>query len=365
MAGAVVSRNQVKVDVGESLTITSRSDSGQTSNKQKTASVGFSGSKSFDAGSTSLSLQKDQSSSDYHSVVEQSGIKAGDGGFDINVKDNTTLTGGIIASSAPAEKNSLTTGSITATDITNSAHAKASSHGVSVSGGGVLQQGTYGVLKNLAKNALDHGKAKDAAEGETKSAISEGTIIVTGQPNQRVMGQDAGQIIDALNRNTAAANQTVAPIDVTLLEGAVHSRLDMINDLSNELFGYLGKIYKISYVKEHFEGEVLHDENGNVVYAINENGEYIKDSYGRKIPLYHYLTPEEEQHLKAGSDGIRRMFYNGIYNTPDDAARNAVQLADNDHEPLYFTHFPQAEDKIVEFGVAVFQKFIESKLFLD
>ncbi|MCZ2159315.1 hemagglutinin repeat-containing protein, partial [Bartonella sp. 220] len=221
LAGAVVSGNQVKVDVGGSLTITSRSDSGQTSNKQKSASIGFGGSKSFDAGSTSLSLQKDQSSSDYHSVVEQSGIKAGDGGFDINIKDRTTLTGGIISSSAPAEKNSLTTGSITATDIANSAHAQASSHGVSVSGGGILQQGTSGIIKNVAKNALDHGKAKDAAEGETKSAISDGTIILTGATNQRAMGQDAGQIIDALNRNTAAANQTVAPIDATSLEGVV------------------------------------------------------------------------------------------------------------------------------------------------
>ncbi|WP_208436430.1 hypothetical protein, partial [Bartonella vinsonii] len=54
------------------------------------------------------------------------------------------------------------------------------------------------------------------------------------------------------------------------------------------------------------------------------------------------LTAEEKQHLQAGSDGNRRMFYNGISNTPDDAARNAVQLADNEHNPLYFTYFPQA-----------------------
>ncbi|UTO29000.1 hypothetical protein [Bartonella harrusi] len=77
----------------------------------------------------------------------------------------------------------------------------------------------------------------------------------------------------------------------------------------------------------------------------------------------HPLTDEEKQHLQKGADGIRHMFYNGIYNTPDEAARNAVQLADNEHEPLYFTVFPQAEDKLVEFGVAVFQKFFEGKLF--
>ncbi|UTO28647.1 hypothetical protein [Bartonella harrusi] len=51
------------------------------------------------------------------------------------------------------------------------------------------------------------------------------------------------------------------------------------------------------------------------------------------------------------------MFYNGIFNTPDEAARNAVQLADNEHEPLYFTYHPQAEDMIVEVGVAIYEYF--------
>ncbi len=51
------------------------------------------------------------------------------------------------------------------------------------------------------------------------------------------------------------------------------------------------------------------------------------------------------------------MFYNGILNTSDEAARHAVQLVDNEHEPLYFTYFPKAEDKLVEFGVAFYQKF--------
>ncbi|WP_246790025.1 hypothetical protein [Bartonella taylorii] len=77
------------------------------------------------------------------------------------------------------------------------------------------------------------------------------------------------------------------------------------------------------------------------------------------FPQLHYLMTEEEKHLHAGSDGNRRMFYNGIFTTPDDAARNAVQLADNEHEPLYFTYFPKAEDKLVEFGVAFYQDFLE------
>ncbi|WP_051018509.1 hypothetical protein [Bartonella queenslandensis] len=87
-------------------------------------------------------------------------------------------------------------------------------------------------------------------------------------------------------------------------------------------------------------GEVEHDENGNTLCLTDENGKSIKDSYGRKIPLYHFLKPEEEKPLQKGSDGKVYMFYNGIFNSPDDAARYAVQMADNKKGPLYFTYFP-------------------------
>nr|WP_273724571.1 hemagglutinin repeat-containing protein [Bartonella sp. AU18XJBT] len=357
LAGAVVSGERVEMEVGGDFAITSRSDTGQTSSKQNSVSVGFGAGQTGGGGSMSASFQKDKSSSDYHSVVEQSGIKAGDGGFKINVKDKTTLTGGLISSTASADKNSLTTGSISTSDISNSAHAKASSHGFSISGGDALQQGKYGIIKNIAKNALSHGKAKDAAEGETKSAISDGTIILTDITGQRAMGQDAGQIIDALNRNTAAAHQAVAPVDATSLEGIVHNRVDMINDLSDEGLGYWDKVREVANVKEHPVGEILHDENGNVLYLTDENGEYIKGSDGKNITLYRYLKPGEENHLQKGSDGNRRMFYNGISNSSDEAARNAVKMADNAHEPLYFTYHPQAKDKLVEFGVAIYEYF--------
>ncbi|WP_375627547.1 hypothetical protein [Bartonella sp. PS17NMGDW] len=75
------------------------------------------------------------------------------------------------------------------------------------------------------------------------------------------------------------------------------------------------------------------------------------------FPHAHYLTDEEQQNLQKGSDGNRRMFYNGISNSSDEAARNAVKMADNAHEPLYFTYHPQAKDKLVEFGVAIYEYF--------
>ncbi|WP_375667109.1 hemagglutinin repeat-containing protein, partial [Bartonella sp. CL26QHWL] len=167
LAGAVVSGERVEMEVGGDFTVVSRSDTGQSSSKQNSVSIGYNSREKDGTATTNISLNKDKSSSDYHSVVEQSGIKAGDGGFKINVKDKTTLTGGLISSTAPADKNSLTTGSISTSDISNGAHAQASSQGLSISAGGPMYQGKYGVGKNIAKNLLDHSKAQDSEEGYT------------------------------------------------------------------------------------------------------------------------------------------------------------------------------------------------------
>ncbi|WP_244427627.1 hypothetical protein [Bartonella queenslandensis] len=50
-------------------------------------SIGFNSEKKDDVATTNISFNKNKSSSDCHSVVEQSGIKAGEGGFEINVKN--------------------------------------------------------------------------------------------------------------------------------------------------------------------------------------------------------------------------------------------------------------------------------------
>jgi hypothetical protein len=53
-------------------------------------------------GGVSASASQSKVSADYLSVVEQSGIKAGDGGFQIGVKSKTDLQGGLITSSQSA-----------------------------------------------------------------------------------------------------------------------------------------------------------------------------------------------------------------------------------------------------------------------
>ena len=86
--------------------------------------------------SVSGSVGQTKMDSDYASVTEQSGIRAGDGGFQISVDGNTGLKGGVISSSDAAVQggaNSLTTGTLTYGDIEN--HASYDASQVAVSGG--------------------------------------------------------------------------------------------------------------------------------------------------------------------------------------------------------------------------------------
>ncbi|UNF54645.1 filamentous hemagglutinin [Bartonella krasnovii] len=312
-------------------------------------------------GSMSASFQKNKTSSDYHSVVEQSGIKAEAGGFEITVKDKTTLTGGIIESSASADKNSLTTGSITTSDIANSAEATANSQGLSISGGGPMDQGKYGIGKNIAKNILDHAKAHDEEEGYTKSAISDGTIVITDEAGQKVLtGQNGEQTIASLNRDTVTAHKGVSPIDVGKLEQIVHENREMATQLLEEGFKYSDESYKTMFLKEHPLAVVDRDEQGNIIYKTDANGVPIRDARGQKIPKFHYLTEEEKQHLQEGADGKVHVSFNGIFTPPEEAAVYAEQHAKDKNNPLYFVVFPEADSAISELLVAGYQKFLEN-----
>jgi filamentous hemagglutinin len=71
--------------------------------------------------SASASMSREKMRSDFGSVTEQSGMRAGSHGFEITVKGNTDLKGGVIASDADASKNTLSTGTLTFSDIENRA----------------------------------------------------------------------------------------------------------------------------------------------------------------------------------------------------------------------------------------------------
>ncbi len=154
------------------------------------------------------SASRDNIHSNYDSVNEQSGIFAGRGYFDITVGNHTQLDGAVIASTAPADRNSLDTGTLGWSDIHNQADYKASYTGISLSGGSGMSASQM-VASNAiagAANALTGMSGSSGhAEGTTSSAISGGNLIIRDKESQK-------QDIAGLSRDPENANGSIAPI---------------------------------------------------------------------------------------------------------------------------------------------------------
>jgi filamentous hemagglutinin len=199
MTGAQASANGVKMDVGRSLTLVSEQDTDNYDSKQTSGSAGGS---VGTGGSASVSYSRDKMHSTYESVIEQTGIFAGKGGFDITVGEHTQLDGAVIASTATVDKNKLDTGTLGFRDIENHAEYKVEHQSAGMSTGGSIGMQFAG---NAASTLMVGMNGSDSAESTTKAAVSEGTIIVRDAEKQ-------SQNIDDLSRDAEHANQTLSPI---------------------------------------------------------------------------------------------------------------------------------------------------------
>ncbi|MDR8807030.1 tRNA nuclease CdiA-2 [Burkholderia multivorans] len=235
LKGAVASGKQVVADVGGNLNVESLQDKDHYDSKQQSAGVSVSVCvPPFCYGGSSgaaASFSQQKMHSDYAAVGEQSGIKAGDGGFQTNVKGNTDLKGGVIASSDKAVRdgaNSLTTAALTHSDIENHASYDASSIGLSGGVGGQIgkdQKGTATNVNPVAGTTLPKGdgglqvaspvalSASGDANTATKSGISGGVITITdGAKQQHLTGQTAAEVVASVNRDTSNTGGALAPI---------------------------------------------------------------------------------------------------------------------------------------------------------
>ena len=182
LQGAVVKAETIKADIGGNLIVESLQDTSTYTSQQK--SIGGSISVGLGKMSGSFNASKSNIDSDFKSVGEQSGIKAGDGGFQVNVGGNTTLNGSVIASNQAAVeqgKNSFQTGgTLNISDIQNSASYDAKSVSISV---GTSQQPTG----KLGMNGLGIGFGSD--KGNASSTSSAGISGIAG--NTAVRSTDA------------------------------------------------------------------------------------------------------------------------------------------------------------------------------
>jgi len=178
MKGATASAEQVIAAVGGNLNIESLQDTSTYNSTQKNIGVGVTIPIGAGAGGVNISGGKSKIDSNFQSVGEQSGIKAGDGGFDVYVKGNTDLKGGVIASTDKAvqdAKNSFVTGSLTQSDIQNEAHYDAKSVSITT-GVGTQPAGSQGTGVGFG---TDSGNASSTSQSGI-SGIAGNTDVRTG-----------------------------------------------------------------------------------------------------------------------------------------------------------------------------------------
>lgn len=244
LKGAVATGSQVVVNVGGDLNIESLQDKATFDSKNQGASVGVTAGIGVNvAGSVNQSKMHD----DYASVQEQSGIRAGDGGFQVTVGGNTDLKGGVISSTvASAGTSSLVTGTLISSDVSNHAIVSASTAGI---GGGFTVAGNGGAATGKEEGGIklmDMGSSgvggslpsistvSNNATGVTRSGVGAGSLVITDDvAQQKLTGQSAAQVATGVNRDVATGSDTSGRVANSFDPNATSAALAVSSEFSS------------------------------------------------------------------------------------------------------------------------------------
>lgn len=223
--GAQVNGNKIVADVGHDLLMRSQQNNSDYDSKQTSVAAGGSFTFGTMSGSGYINASQDKMKSRFDSVAEQTGLYAGDGGFDITVGHHTQLDGAVIASTATPDKNSLDTGTLGFSDIHNEADFKTSHSGISLSGGGSFGDKFQG---NLPGGMISAAGNKGHKEGTTQAAVAEGSLTIRDKANQK-------QDVADLSRDTEHANDSISPIFDKEKEQNRLNAVGMISDIGSQV----------------------------------------------------------------------------------------------------------------------------------
>ena len=191
--GSKVIGESVTTKVGHDLKIESLQDTNDyhkiSKNKGISVSYGMSGS-----ARVGFDNSRGTTDSHYASVTNQAGIYAGDSGYNVQVNNATTLTGGIIKGSTDKSKNKLSSKSLKMNDIQNEASYSAKTSGYSLSTTKRSKNNPIGITGSPKMGIPVKGNSKST----THSAISEGIIEIAEKESLEKINHDTEQALNKL-----------------------------------------------------------------------------------------------------------------------------------------------------------------------
>jgi filamentous hemagglutinin len=334
LSGALLRAAGVKAEVGGDFNLESRQDKSSYSAAQTNNQT-----------NGNIARQYAQ----YHSVLEQSGIRAGDDGFDIRVTGNSQLKGALLASSAPVltqARNHLSSNSLILTNIRNRAEARADIRRLD-SLNDIPNEGKYGTLRSLLEDTLATGSAQNLSATDTRSAIGSADLTLNETAQQQRTGEPARDSISSMDRNTSHTHASVTRQDVEPVRLKAEAKQQIKSKIYLEAVQYSDEAYRKMFLEKARMFVILTDKAGNV----------LRDPDG--TPKHKELSEAERNNLQAGADGRVHIAENGIVNNENAAAKYAVQHSTS-QGPQYFIWFPEASNIGSEMLIATYQGFLEN-----
>ena len=245
------------------LNIESLQDTADYRSRQQNISaqvtVGYGASASGDYSQSKINAE-------HRSVSEQSGLFAGEDGFDVQVGGHTQLTGGIITSAQSAEaqgKNRFQSSSISQTDLHNISKYDGSSIGFGASvalSGETLGQGTQNNSKlttvadknSQGFNGVGYGRDSDHQESTTHSGIGTRNIILTDEAGQLAKtgyGTDKAIQLAYTDIRTEDASQQSGSLKNRFDADKVQNELDLQREVSQQ-FSHNADIVRAEFNKD-------------------------------------------------------------------------------------------------------------------
>ncbi|KAA6043346.1 filamentous hemagglutinin N-terminal domain-containing protein [Pantoea sp. Bo_7] len=273
LSGAQALGNSISVNAGNNLTLSSLQDTDNYQSKQQSASGGFSFTFGTMNGSFGLSLSQTKVNSEYASVGDQSGLFAGNGGYDIFAGHHTQLNGAVIASTADAADNRLSTGTLGWDNIENHAEYHASSTSVGISGG---NDGTKPSLLPTLVNM------SGSASGTTRSAVADGTLVIRDKAQQI-------QDVSGLSHDTDNANGHIDKIFDKEKVGNQLAFAQGVQELAGKVVGDV-KAYKLDAAAEETKARLLKEHPDYAGKSSDEMNTLIEHDPGYKAVADKWST---------------------------------------------------------------------------